>query len=122
MSETTAPPVTIMEFLTARLDEDEAIATAALGNRWHAQGNVELRTEAGEEPHWAVIANGPHYAQDWHGHDLRPTYRHLARHDPAHVLRDIAAKRALLDWIPRDVEYPLASVYSDHPDYREEWR
>lgn len=75
---------------------------------------------------------------------------HIVRHDPARVLRDVEAQRALLelhhaelievvnadheersgDWCAEcDGEtFPcrtlrlLASAYADHPDYNEAWR
>lgn len=71
---------------------------------------------------------------------------HIVRHDPARVLREVAAKRAILKRHARtshgycdgcgyqDCDEPLiedaeqclelrdmASVWSDHPDYRTEW-
>lgn len=56
--------------------------------------------------------------------------RHVIRHDPARVLRELAAKRAILSehivggWhpVPCLTLRALASVYSDHPDYRAEWK
>lgn len=71
-----------------------------------------------------------------------PQFRHMARHDPARVLREVAAKRAIValaaktrEWtdgsagatagyaavIVSDTLYALATVWSDHPDYRAEW-
>jgi hypothetical protein len=69
---------------------------------------------------------------------------HIARHDPARVLREVEAKRRLLgqcvttgpdlsfigsDFHPGDdtelAAFTLALLalpYSDHPDWREEWR
>ena len=66
---------------------------------------------------------------------------HIARHDPARVLAEANAKRALIDACERadtSAAYPdfeggvysglhdaleyLALPYADHPDYREEWR
>lgn len=65
---------------------------------------------------------------------------HIARHDPARVLADVAAKREILRLaeIYADEQFPnhdggyadgmadavalLAASYADHPDYREEWR
>ncbi|HZO69373.1 MAG TPA: DUF6221 family protein [Kribbellaceae bacterium] len=68
---------------------------------------------------------------------------HRERHETAHVLADIAAKRRIIEWHsdnPHECEGPqgseyvadddsdpcstmkaLASVYADHPDYRKEW-
>jgi hypothetical protein len=65
---------------------------------------------------------------------------HIARHDPGRVLREVAAKRAILavhwpcansghtwcgadheEWPCRTVGH-LAAVYSDHEGYRPEWK
>jgi hypothetical protein len=103
-------------FVAARLDEDETEAKAT------ADADAEF---------WA---------------DVRGDGTHFARHDPARVLRDVAAKRAILaEVVPAiegmdmqiicewgssqdepDAHLPLlkimAAVYSDHMDYRPEWK
>lgn len=112
----------IVEFIKARLDEDEAIADAA------------VRFDYGVT-NWCD--EGDH------------VNRHIARHDPARVLREVAAKRALLDAHCTDPKYggteclgchanfqeeywtqdinkcptlrAIASVYSDHQDYDPTW-
>ena len=96
-------------FLTARLDEDEAAAKAV------------------KDRHWAM-ATIP-------GGELAPgVVAHIARHDPARVLREVAAGRTILaacqdsgeGSIVRDaLRYAVnvfTAVYSDHPDYRAEWK
>lgn len=62
-----------------------------------------------------------------------PTQYAAFEADPARVLRDVEAKRVILDRYERwDEGYGfqsaleiavsvLAAVYSDHPDYRPEW-
>ncbi|MGW2384384.1 DUF6221 family protein [Streptomyces sp. NPDC001658] len=61
---------------------------------------------------------------------------HIARHDPARVLREADAKLAVLDELdlavhgqPRPfvdallfVAQQMGTVYADHPDYKENWR
>lgn len=69
---------------------------------------------------------------------------HLARHSAARVLREVEAKRRIVDEYAERAHYDnedwhyegatgrihglgealrfLASVYSDHPSFREEWR
>jgi hypothetical protein len=103
----------IMAFLNARLDEDEAIARAAVSFDYGVS--------------------------DWCD-DGDPVNAHIARHDPARVLRDIAAKREILrratfgGKLPRIAPTPtlavevldrvvalLAQAYSDHPDYDPAW-
>ena len=103
----------LVTFLKARLDEDEAGARDALA-LW-------------PDTHW-TIDPGSLVLIHFHG-----------RHDPARVLREVDAKRAIVreceavqklnastgrepsrfrDWLLRH----LAAVYSGHPDYRAEWK
>ncbi len=112
----------LIEFLFARLDEDEAAALAATYERpvWrfdihgvHQRGGLKIA-----EPHSWYIAD------------------HISRHDPARVLREVAAKRAMLaeltrwpfDYRPecddttRQFVRLLGSAWSDHPDYLDEWK
>jgi hypothetical protein len=61
---------------------------------------------------------------------------HIVRHDPARMLREVIAKRAhlaqyesaingCLEWgittALENILYSDAAVWSDHPDYRQEW-
>ena len=109
----------LVSFLTARLDEDEKIASVLAGDKWG----------------WPQPQPG--FAD------------HVARHSPARVLREVEAKRAIValheplpssygepsvcpscwpqPWIgthplaPCPTMRNLAAVYSDHPDYDPEW-
>lgn len=145
MSEASAPPVSIVEFLTARLDEDAARLDRAAEAEAEALRHDGMPDTTAQEikDFWL----DPETETEW-----------------PRVLADIAAKRAILDvhkiyvegkrespnikysetWKPdvgcvncdwdndcaaiEDNGYPcetvklLASVYSDHPDYRQEWR
>ena len=91
----------IVEFLKARLDEDEARAQHALNADLDHLPTVECRC----------------------GRRL-----HLGG-DADRALREVEAKREILalheQW-PVLTEAPmllaLAAVYADHPDYRDEWR
>lgn len=112
-------------FLAARLDEDEAALGYVEPGPWTSSGPY-VGSASG------IIAQARH----------TETGAHIARHDPARVLREVEAKRAMLAlhnafsnpaslveralWpsireallcILRDA----AAVYSDHPDYRQEW-
>lgn len=103
--------MTLIEFLRARLDEDEAAAREAdTGGRWRP-GNAD-------GPLW-VNAN----------------MRHMARHDPARVLAEVEAKRFLLEWgiagidrgglspvMGHNILAGLALPYADHPDYDPSWK
>ena len=119
-------------WLRAQLDEDEQVATEAANGypNWDttSDGNVVQIGTGGS----GYIAAGP-----WGG-DLFEIGVHMARHDPARVLAEIAAKRRLLDWLERawdaatdndyfglDVEEAkrlLALPYADRPGYPPEWR
>lgn len=131
----------LVSFLRARLDEDEAAAKACYYADWEAgsEGDVvPVRPEGN-----SYVAVGP-----WGGGMDDADVRHIARHDPARVLRDVEARRAVLAehkpdtdghcWVcltTRDrwkEDWPLdkwpcrtirtvAAVYSDHADYRQEW-
>lgn len=115
--------MTITEFLTARLDEDEAAARDVLEN------GVVSWDEARQ-----IL-----YRAGWHAERAEA---HIVRHDPARVLADVAAKRSIVQaWVDADEmagPYPgtdagvemglltavhhLAAVYDQHPDWREKWR
>jgi hypothetical protein len=102
----------IIGFLNARYDEEAREARAL------------------DHGHWNAVAESG--ARD------QTTENFLLRHDPARVLREIAAKRALVEqWADRyddnpysasheiadarDVLHTLASVYTNHPDYQQKW-
>jgi Family of unknown function (DUF6221) len=133
----------IRAFLTARLDEDEARARAAQKKRrgpwWSFRflvnnarpGKKGVVTPTARDRGSVAQAISPAVAI------------HIARHDPARVLRDVAAKRKILaDYEkllgerkshPGDLAQAgallallgvirgLAAVDSDHPDFRQEW-
>lgn len=112
----------IVEFIKARLDEDERLANAATDAFMHGD-------RIGIEPN-----------------KLHPSVRmHVYGWAPARVLREVEAKRRMLEWaqaqlddfedFPDDQQYRLEAIgvlrlhlpllalpYSDHPDYREERR
>lgn len=140
----------IAAFLNGRLDEDEAVAKAAAREYVSPWGVDKLWRITGLSddirPHDTVRAadNGvvAHPVMD-------VAATHIAHHDPARVLAEVAAKRAIVDrhdpdtenncstcvvgihmsegWVMYD-EWPcwhlrtLAAVYADHADYRDEWR
>ena len=149
--------MTIVEFLNARLDEDEAVAHAAIDPdspdaHWHwidYANEVPARPEDGyffgvslcttkKFLHPLTGSHLPSVAITTADEMPEGVGTHIARHDPARVLREIAAKRALLalasealgdDTTVPDAEYmageivkALAPVYSDHPDYQQEWK
>ncbi|MCG0069713.1 hypothetical protein CFC35_05650 [Streptomyces sp. FBKL.4005] len=128
----------LVEFLRARLAEDERAARQATEGPWTAE-------VSGETGHCVI----PSDAQSTREYVARTQLyaaafdaEHIARHDPARVLREIEAKRRLLNEYTKvatndvnEVEYAhgwanalgeavrlLALPYADHPNYRKEWR
>ena len=126
----------LIAFIKARLDEDEA----------REREMLEMLATAGQDrgPRLAVCfddgTSGD--AFDWNPWDVITDY------DPARVLREVAAKRAILGrhkplygmygpccaWCSDDVDafglshsWPcedvrdIIAVWSDHPDYRQDW-
>ncbi len=128
-------------FLTARLDEDEAAALDAARDEcaeWrptYPNPGLYAGTTDITDEHLTVIARVG-----------TPVATHVARHDPARVLREVAAKRSLVEdhtgqccvndtncgeiagyfdsesGDPCPVLLILAAIWGDHPDYREEWK
>ncbi|MEU3011081.1 DUF6221 family protein [Nocardia asteroides] len=142
--------MTIEEFIAARLAEDEAAAKAAAeqdgeGESWRVRKVRENGMYVWGE-HQAIPPNGK-------GERLGliddPQSRFIESHDPARVLRQVAALHAVVgrragehreqDGICetcrdydfhreyRPVPWPcataraIAAIWSDHPDYRSEW-
>lgn len=130
--------MTITEFLEARIAEDEATARAA------------EESPIGAGPKWVgcfrqIEGTGHAPVADTHSSWYAD---HIVRHDPARVLAECAAKRAIIEqhlmWVYTDEEpgfsmilwdcmcnrqmskpcptiAALAAVYADHPDYQQEW-
>lgn len=139
----------LVQWLTTQMDEDEQIARAACwddhSDVWTArppQASYERCTVV-DYLDDGVVAVTPENADD------DGVGQHIARHDPARVLREIEAKRQLLEEfsqtgaVPDTPErraspswkgdfgylqglaravYLLALPYADRPGYREEWR
>jgi hypothetical protein len=119
--------MTLVEFLEARVVEDEMMAIAATDGAadWHAL--YAYRDIKDGEGHYVVIADG-----------LYPTVAqaaHIARHDPARILRQCEAIRlAIAEFLRLDALGDLAgrsaaesalrhlgAVHADHPDYDQGW-
>ena len=133
--------VTITEFLEARIAEDEAAARSAIGAGPHWEPMTE-ETPDGENIYYTVEVVG---VLDSAILDLRSSRAdgraqadHIARHDPARVLAECAAKRAIVKMHPVDADpcdahdsmfksiacdtvRALASAYKDHRGYQKEW-
>lgn len=131
-----------VQFLHDRLDEDERIARAAAWDE-----DVAAKWRAGSTPHGGVQGAPRWYVEDAYedavvsrvdpqGSEDQGIAEHIARHDPAHALAEIEAKRKAVDacaYFLHDSEDgpdPCASAvlaaltqpYADHPGYREEWK
>ena len=132
--------MTLVEFLRAMYAAEEQHARDLDGEEWRAD------TQVGDEYNIAVVVDRRGSpvarcgAEGLDGGELRA--RHIARHDPARVLRDVEAKRRILDsyvaefgedelngdvgyspeqWLARQTLRLLALPYADHPDYNPQW-
>lgn len=125
----------IAAFVRARLTEWEQTARQATEGPWIAE-------VSGETGHCVIPAD----AQSTREHVAKTQLyaaafdaEHIAAHDPARVLRQVAAMRAVVDWHDMDVAHNrgyapdteggtllvvlahLATIWQDHPDYRPGW-
>ncbi|MEU3098534.1 DUF6221 family protein [Streptomyces sp. NPDC006967] len=112
----------LVEWLRAQLDEDERTARAATPGPWRA--GVRSGFDAVDGDGWTVC----------NASDV--DVAHIARHDPARVLREIDAKRrtlirceeAMLSASPmlvhfaKQTAWEMALPYADRPGYRDDWR
>jgi hypothetical protein len=113
-------------FLKGRLDEIEAAAKLAAreGGTWTQDDPVRY-------PGSISSLGGPVVYDEGSPDEYQAA--HIARHDPADTLRDVAADRLILavyvlqDEDPgylKGLEYAIAcraERFSGHPDYRQEW-
>ncbi|WP_305780038.1 DUF6221 family protein [Nocardia nova] len=133
----------IEDFIIQRIAEDEEIARATLRD-----SPIMVIPAGYSKPRTLVVDRGEWVATgstvDSYASTLIPTDRaelatHIARHDPARVLRQCAALRWTLDLIKGNWEDNLGSVdraseadrvndlamiaaiWSGHPDFRQEW-
>ena len=132
----------LIAFCEARISEDEASAKAAAsvaGPHWrHDTGwsKADHPYSQVRSPGGAIVADALRGPDD---EEIGPF---LARHDPARVLREVTAKRAILTRHSPvtgpgrgtrcggefDVPWPcedarsVAAIWSGHPDYQEGWK
>lgn len=90
----------LIEFLAARLAEDERIALAASPGPWSENAEADQ----------IVAVDGIAVADGFalSGQQLRATVSHIARNDPARVLREVAAKQRIAELheiVWRDISY-----------------
>lgn len=81
----------LVQFLTERLDADEALARAPLSVPW-AQRNWVL----GETGEGSYVDLGTNHLDQVSGLN-HSEMAHIAHHDPARVLREVEAKRAIVN-------------------------
>lgn len=135
----------LVEFLQARLDEDEATAKDAAMRR----GPTWCVDEYPAPPQWGhdprpetVLAGGKPIVESDPDYGGLLVVEHIARHDPSRVLAEVEAKRKIIerhqpvrvgpragidcfadgDLYPCDELRLLALPDADHPDYRPEWK
>lgn len=132
----------LVEFILARIAEDEAVARAASPGGW-TYGDVTSVAGGTLYDETRTIANIVYEQPEDHDgtvvrHLLTPEAdangRHIARHDPARVLAECEAKRRIVERchavgalmpcepLAQGVLRTLALPHADHPDYRPEWR
>jgi uncharacterized protein DUF6221 len=85
----------LVEFLTARLDEDEQVARAATKGPWSV--NDESYAETIYSADGAAVVAGGRWGGEASVFESTDDAIHIARHDPARVLREVEAKRTLLN-------------------------
>ncbi|MBA8801718.1 hypothetical protein FB382_000009 [Nocardioides ginsengisegetis] len=125
--------MTLTEFLLDRIAEDESVAREAHydGQRWVPEEEAVVAADRDLDPLLYL--------------DRKRDARHAANWSPARVLAECEAKRQIIEehrnpegteWCLRCVEhdgedtpYPCptlralaTTIYTDHPDYRDEWR
>ena len=141
----------LVEFVRQCLARDEEIAAMIAGG---GMAPERWEIEPAEREHWSQIVRycrtnieAPEDAYREPGEEgivalvpiSRWEDRHIARHDPARVLSEVAAKRTILDrhepgvsepsecgrcndpWPCDDVK-ALAQPYAGEPGWQEEWR
>jgi Family of unknown function (DUF6221) len=120
----------LVEWLRAQLavDQEKARAVAELRSTWHTGGGYEETgpTKVLGEDGYVIVEDDTDWAAE--------IVAHIALHDPARVLRDVAAIRKIVDWVdgeladdaeqvmPRLIGQYLAAIFDDRPGYQEEWR
>jgi hypothetical protein len=137
----------LIEFLRARLDEDEQAARRAADYDDGAAHDVE-----GPPGTWTCLDESKWFGPSYRGGVIAPRIgnvnapelgAHIVRHNPARVLAEVDAKRRIVDLMVRTLEWAegdsevdhygglsaaedtldlLALPYAGHSDYRPEWR
>jgi hypothetical protein len=106
----------LVEFLRAALDEDERVARVATPGPWRLDAGLRL-------PEQIDVVSVDYFTVC---EDLEDTdAAHIARHDPARVLAEVAAKRGLLaELAAANMVFAmrlLAEPYAGREGWRGEW-
>lgn len=142
----------IVKFLLARIDEDEAVARSAARGPWLCGGGAHDAHVYAPEVRTSKVAL---FREDVIDRDYALSLNdaeHIARHDPARVLAECAAKRRIVSAFEHgerlvleaedmavfsDLDRArlrgernamhaatiwLAEVYAEHPDFDPAWR
>jgi hypothetical protein len=134
--------VDLVQWLGEQLDEDERIARAAAPGPWQVDSTIH--TESINAGNGTTVIAGGRWGDEASVFESDEDAAHVVRHDPARVLREIEAKRAIVARYERAMEnrraHPkdlasagallalhgvvglLALPYADREGYREEWR
>ncbi|WP_404974871.1 DUF6221 family protein [[Kitasatospora] papulosa] len=102
--------MTLVEFLRARLDEDEADAAAASPGPWHVNAEQDEVLAADG----ITVADGFALSNQ----QLRATACHIARHDPARILAEVNARREI---VKEYAHYQDTDGLVDAHDYDSGW-
>ena len=133
-----AEPGSLVAFLRARLDKDEAVARRVKSS-WRQVGETGV-----------IVASDGGRAEECANGNWTGIAEHIVRHDPPRVLAEVESKRRIIELhaleyrerpervlgeaddpfcaecsgegFPCETLRLLALPYADHPDYREEWR
>lgn len=127
----------LVEWLRTQLDEDAARAQRMIDAVWPQVVHVMPTADTGDAPQGSVSAapgvpkryqrmwDGGAFEHGWVVHEsaVEVWSRQLGEQS----LREVAAKRAIVDLLEDPIEADqaarlLASAYADRPGYREEWR
>jgi hypothetical protein len=143
----------IVEFIKTQLDEDEA-AVKTMGVERHGRWWASQRIDGSFDPEGTTVyfdvrrSDGLGYMHlGTPGMLSGPTAAHIARHDPAAVLADVAAKRAVIELYETaktaleasagtvlagaaklnlraygNAVRALAAAYANRPGFKPEWR
>ena len=120
----------LVEFLLARIEEDRRTACTSTPGRW---GVVDDRGAAGTRHY--LHSDGGYYITEMVIN--RPTADHMARWDPTRAVADCEARRRIVEMFAASARLNqcdtdelffgetlrwMATLYREHPDYRQEWR